>query len=114
MKGKLPFKVSITENGEKSVNKAENMREEMQIYTNSLAINDKVGIAAILMRPGSPLCTLHLHLGPKSKHTVHKMELVGMLLGMQLISTEKHGSIMFTIGVNNQAARQPSKCSNQQ
>jgi ribonuclease HI len=103
-KGKLPFKVSITENREESVNEAASAREEVQIYTDSSAINGKVGAAAILTRPGSPLCTLHLHLGPESEHTVHEVELVGILLGMQLISTEKHRSTMFAIGVDNQAA----------
>jgi hypothetical protein len=101
---KLLFTVSIAESREESVNKAANTREAVQIYTDGLAINGKVGAATILTRLGSPPCILHLHLGPKSKHTMHKAELAGILLGIHLISTEKHRSTTFTMGVNNQAA----------
>jgi len=38
--------------------------------------------------------------GPESEHTMHKAELVGILLGMQLISTEKNGSTTFALGVD--------------
>jgi ribonuclease HI len=65
-----------------------------------------VGAAAVLIRPGKPMCTLHKHLGPESKHTVHKAELVGILLGLQLISTKKHESTTFMLGMDNQAAIQ--------
>jgi hypothetical protein len=37
---------------------------------------------------------------------VHEAELTGILLAMQLISTEKHGSTSFAIAVDNQAAIQ--------
>jgi len=43
-------------------------------------------------------------MGPESKHTVYKAELVGILLAMHLISMEKHGSTTFVLGVDNQAA----------
>ena len=48
-----------------------------------------MGAAAVLIRKDKPDCVLHFHLGPKSKHTVHKVELVGMMLALHLISTEK-------------------------
>jgi len=53
---------------------------------------------------GILLLALHLHLGPESEHTVHEAELAGILLGLQLISTEKHGSTSFALGVDNQVA----------
>jgi len=64
----------------------------------------KVGVAAILLRAGKPVHTLHLHLGSEDKHTVHKAELVGILLGLHLISTERKNSTTFALGSNNQAA----------
>ena len=63
----------------------------------------KVGVAAILLRAGKPVHTLHLHLGSEDKHTVHKAELVGILLGLHLISTERKNSTTFMLGSNNQA-----------
>ena len=102
--GKLPFKINIAETRENSMREDEEANEEVQVYTDGSAINGKVGAAAILIREGNAPRTLHLHLGPESEHTVHEAELVGIILGMHLISTEKHGSTTFAIGVDNQAA----------
>jgi len=104
LQGKLPFTISISISRDDSISKAENASEAVQIFTDGLAINGKVGVAAILTRRGNPLCALHLYLGPEKEHTVHEAELVGILLGMHLVSTEKHSSMSFTIGVDNQAA----------
>jgi len=75
----------------------------VQAFRDGSAINGKVGVAVILTRAGNPLRTLHLHLCPESEHTVHEAELVGILLGMHLISMETHGSTAFALGVDNQA-----------
>jgi ribonuclease HI len=63
-----------------------------------------VGAAALLLRAGKPARVLHKHLGPESEHTVHEAELVGLLLGMHLISTEKQCNTTCMIGADNQAA----------
>jgi len=102
--GILPFAISITGSREDSIREAEHTNEEIQVFADGSAIDRKVGVAAILTRVGSPPCVLHLHMGPKSKHTVHKAELVGILLAMYLISMEKHRSTTFVLGVDNQAA----------
>ena len=47
---------------------------------------------------------LHYHLGPDSEHTVHKAELVGILLAVHLIQTEANAKVSITIEVDNQAA----------
>jgi ribonuclease HI len=47
---------------------------------------------------------LHYHLGPDMEHMVHKAELVGILLGMHLLSTEKKGKTTTMLGIDNQAA----------
>jgi len=104
LQGKLLFTISIAISRDDSISKAENASEAVQIFTDSSAINGKVGVAAILTRRGNPPCALHLYLGPKKEHMVHEAELVGILLGMHLVSTEKHGSTSFMIGVDNQAA----------
>ena len=74
------------------------------IPTQSVIEGNHPGPKAILLREGRPTCTLHFHLGLEGKHTVHEAELVGILLGLQLISTEKKGSTTFALGSDNQAA----------
>ena len=104
LQGKLPFVICIAENREESIRETENAREAIQVFTDGSAIDGKVGAAAVLTRAGNPPCALHLHMGPESEHTVHKVELAGILLGLQLISTEKHSSTSFVLGVDNQVA----------
>ena len=103
-RGKLPFAIHIAESKAESKTATKNATEEVQVYMDGSAINGKVGAATILTKIGQPPHILHMHLGPKDEHTIHEAELVGMLLGMQLIKTERHGSMSFMLGVNNQAA----------
>ena len=100
----LPFAISIADSKEDSIRETEHAEEEIQIFMDRSALNGKVGAAVVLLRTGNLPHILHIHLGPKSKHTVHEVELAGMLLGMHLISTEKQGNTTFTLGVDNQAA----------
>jgi hypothetical protein len=103
-KGKVPFQVRIVEDREMSIEEAKSTNEEIQAYADGLAINGNIGAATVLIREGKTPQALHLHLGPKSKHTVHEAELVGILLGLQLISTEKKAGTSCAIGIDNQAA----------
>jgi len=104
LQGELPFVTSIADSREDSIKEAESASEEVQVFTDGSALNGKVGAAAILTREGKPPRALHLALGPESEHTVHEAELVGILLGMHLISTERRGNATFALGVDNQAA----------
>lgn len=101
--GILPFAISIAGSREDSIREAEHTNEEIQVYADGSAIDGKVGAAAVLTRAGHPPRALHLYMGPESEHTVHEAELVGILLALQLISTEKHSSTSFALGVDNQA-----------
>jgi len=101
--GKIPFTISILEDRDSSIEEAENAMEAIQVFTDGSAMEGKVGAAATLLREGSPPHTLHLHLGPDSEHTVHKAELVGILLGLHLIATERKGGTSTAIGMDNQA-----------
>jgi ribonuclease HI len=47
---------------------------------------------------------LQYHLGSMAHHTVFEAELVGLLLGLQLIKTERAGRTSYTLGADNQAA----------
>jgi ribonuclease HI len=59
---------------------------------------------AILIRPGKAMQKLQYHLGSMAHHTVFEAELVGLLLGLQLIKTERARRTSFALGANNQAA----------
>jgi len=83
---------------------AENAMEEIQVFTDGSAYNRKVGASAILIRKNRPDRTLHFHLGPEVEHTIHKAELVGILLVLHLIGTERCTAISCSVAVDNQAA----------
>ena len=104
--GKLPFKISIPASKEVLAREAAAAKEEIQVYSDGSALNGKVGAAAILIRKNRPDRTLHLHLGLEAEHTVHKAEIVGILLALHLISTEKRSNTTCAIAVDNQAAIQ--------
>jgi len=58
----------------------------------------------ILMQSGKPNRILHYHLGPDSEHTVAEAELIGIVLAMHLLLTEKHRNILYAIGMDNHMA----------
>jgi len=101
--GVLPFCINTAENKENSAREFENAEEELQVYSDGSAQGSKVGAAAILIRKDAPDRTLHFHLGSDAKHTVHEAELVGMLLALHLIATEKCNNLPSLIAVDNQA-----------
>ena len=101
---KQPFTVSIPADKDASVKEDKQAREWVRVYTDGLAQDSKVGAAAILIRNGEPDRTLHLHLGPDTQHTVYEAELIGILLGLHLIKTDKKGRTSYSMGVDNQAA----------
>ena len=46
---------------------------------------------------------LHYYLSSEDKHTVHEAELVGIMLGLHLISMERKNGTTFALGSDNQA-----------
>jgi ribonuclease HI len=101
---RLPLQISIANNKEESIIEAANATETIKVFSDRSEINDKVGAAALLLRPGKPQRTLHYHLGSNAKHTVQEVELVGLLLGIHLIKTETAGKTSCAVGTDNQAA----------
>ena len=102
--GKLPFSVSVAKDRDSSISESIHASEDMQIFMDGSTLEGKIGTAAVLLKEGCPLHTLHFHLGPEKEHTVHEAELIALLLGLHLLSTEKHGIRSAAIGCNNQAA----------
>jgi ribonuclease HI len=101
---RLPFKVEIPESKEASAQLDTDSTEVIKIYIDGLAHNGKVGAAAILIRQGKPDRMLRLCLGTTEQHTIPKAELVGLILGVHLISTEKCNQKRCAIGLDSQGA----------
>jgi ribonuclease HI len=99
-----PFRIKIPPDKESSKKEWQNATEEIQVYTDGSIIDEKVGAAAILTRPGKAHRTLHLHLGKASEYTIYDAELAGLLLGLYLIKTEKKARRRTFLGADNQAA----------
>ena len=78
--------------------------EHIRVYTDGSAQSGKVGAAAIMKKDGKTIGKLHYHLGKVEKHTVFEAELVGMLLGLQLIKNSRLRNLAHAVGVDNQAA----------
>ncbi len=78
--------------------------QTIQVFADGSAMEGKVGAAATLIRAGKAPRTLHYYFGPAEEHPVHEAELVGIPLGLHLISMEKKGRTSTAIGVDNQAA----------
>ena len=100
----LPFNTRIAENKEDSVEEVRNATEEIQIFLDGSALEGKVGALVVLTHKGRISKTLHFHLRPDTEDTVHKAELIGILLGIHLLKTEKGAGIPVSIGVDNQVA----------
>jgi hypothetical protein len=104
LKGKLPFLISIAKDRDSFITESVNATEDVQIYIDGSALEGKISTTAVLLKAGCSPHTLHLHLGYEKEHTVYKAELLALLLGMHLCSTEKHGNKTAAIGCDNQAA----------
>ena len=99
-----PFNIRIPPDKESSRIKAQHVTDEIQVFTDGSIIDGKVGAAAILTRPGQDHRTLHYSLGSAKEQTIHDVELVGLLLGMHLIKTEKAARCSTTLGADRQSA----------
>ena len=102
--GKIPIRISIADSREVSIEQTENTKKDLQVFSDSSALEGKVGVAAILIHKGRHVETLHYHLGSDKEHTVHEAELVGILLGMHLLNSRKGKKVSAMIGIDNQAA----------
>ena len=100
--GKSPFDIRIPKDRNSSIAKATKASKEIQIYSDSSAMEGKVGAAAILMKRGTITNSLHYHLGSDAEHTVYEAELVGLILRLHLIKQERTGGKCMAIGIDNQ------------
>ena len=99
-----PFSVRISTSKETSALEDQQATEKVRVYSDGSSHDGEVGAVAILIREGEPTQKLHYHLGLSSQHTVYEAELIGILLGLHLIKTDKKSRTSYLIRVDNQAA----------
>ena len=99
---RLPMKVEIPAGKEASAQLNAASRETIRVYSDGSAHDGKVGAAAILTRRGKPDHVLRYCLGTTEQHTVPEAEMVGVLLGIHLINTEKRNRTSCAIGLDSQ------------
>ena len=103
LKRKAPIKVSMPRNKEDSKREDTHAKEEVKVYSDGSIHDGQVGAAAVMYRKGKHIRSLRLHLGPAEDHTIYEAELVGLLLAIHLIATEKWCRVPCAIGADNQA-----------
>lgn len=84
-------------------------RNDVRVYTDGSDVDGGVGAAAVLYRRDRRVKTLKYHLGPSTAHTVYEAEIVGMILGAQLLIAEFTHIHRASIALDNQAAVHASK-----
>jgi ribonuclease HI len=82
---------------EASILEERHAQEKVRVYSDGSAQEGKVGAVAVLLHTGSLTQTLHYHLGPESEHTVPEAELIGIILALHLIKSERNKSTSFAI-----------------
>lgn len=103
-KWKPEFDTRIDGDKEAAIERARQDTAEVKIYTDGSGHSGGIGAAAILTRAGQPPRTLRYHLGHNTQHVVYEGEIVGLLLGAELLRTEKDKFGSASFGVDNQAA----------
>ena len=103
-KGSRIVRLDIPPDKEASKQADANAIETIRVYTDGSSHDGNVGAAAILKREGAPDRTIKFHLGPAKHHTVYEAELVGILMGLYLIKTERKGKVKCALSADNQAA----------
>ena len=99
-----PVCIDIPPNKEASKRADTSATEHIKVYSDGSAHDSQVGATAILRRNSNPDRVLRLHLGTLDQHTVYEAELVGMILGLHLIKTERKNKVKCVLNVNNQVA----------
>ena len=103
-RGLQAVQIDIPPNKDESKRADINSVEQVKVYLDGLAHGSKVRATAILRREGKQDHILKMHLSTTEQHMVYEVELVGMILGLYLIKTEKRSKVKCVLNVDNQAA----------
>ena len=84
------FTTEIAQDRDTSMQKEVDSLPEIKIFTDRSAIDQKVGVAAVMYRRGksTPSRVLRYHLGSTAKYTSFEAESVGAIMGIWMIRSE--------------------------
>lgn len=82
------YKTKITKDTKEAIQEHSRLDDVIQIYMDGSGYKGGIGAVAVLLQEGQEPQTLHYHLGPNDKHTVHEAETLGLTLATQLLATE--------------------------
>jgi len=71
-----------------AVKEAEEVRDDIKVFSYWLCIEGMVGAVAVLFRRGVEVKSVRKHLGRDDEHTVFEAEMVGLTLVAELVKTE--------------------------
>ena len=94
--------IHIDEDREVAIANA-NQLKGIVVYTDGSGCDKKVGAAAVMMKNGRELDSLHYHLGSETEHTVYEAEAIAVILALHLLTNLKKKLKKVTIGMDNQA-----------
>ncbi len=105
----LPFQIVPVADKEETKIQDEKETSDYRVYTDSSAHDRRVGAAATIWEKKRKIQTLSYYLGTADEHTIFKAELVGLILGMQLIRSHTCKNSSITIEIDNQATLKAMK-----
>ncbi|CCA76226.1 hypothetical protein PIIN_10219 [Serendipita indica DSM 11827] len=104
-----PFTISIEELrilAKEADNNSNGNNKRVVVYTDGSGMEGMIGAGAVLYRDGVRIRSARFLLGEDTEHTVHKGELIGIALGVQLAKMERIIIPRIKISLDNQAAIQ--------
>lgn len=103
----IPMTVDMARDKATVKEKDKDDKNKYQVYTDRSDQNGGVGASAILYRNrnGERIHTLHYHLGKSTNHIIFKAEIIGIMLGLHLLTRVNEIRGM-TVAVDSQAAIQ--------
>lgn len=101
---KRGFEIEVTKNKEEALVAERKMHtERWRVYCNGSEIDGKVRVVAVMYKGARRVKTLRYHLGGAEEHTIYEAELVGIVLGTELLKREER-IMEGTISLDNMAA----------
>ncbi|PIL37604.1 hypothetical protein GSI_01298 [Ganoderma sinense ZZ0214-1] len=87
------------------------MREHrVSVYTDGSEKDDMVGASAVLVRRDKPhRRTLRYHLGPSSEYGIYEAEIVGAIMGTELLRTEREAVGGPSVALDNKSSIEASQ-----
>ncbi|CUA73580.1 hypothetical protein RSOLAG22IIIB_10893 [Rhizoctonia solani] len=98
----LDKEYTLTSGKEDAIKDEEKCRLTVKIFTDGSMVGGHVGAAAVLYREGREVAAARRYVGSDHEHEVYEAEVIGLLLGLELLTRERELEEA-TIFIDNQA-----------